>query len=125
MANIAMPNWMQGMRRVPFAEIVPANRAVVGLAYVAGYVALDRISFVEPYASFGITPWNPNTGLSFVLVLFFDIWMVPLLFVAPFMADLINRQINLPWAVEFISVALIGGGYSDCVGILEKLAYPL
>jgi hypothetical protein len=94
--NIAMPNRMQGMRRVPFAEIVPANRAVVGLAYVAGYVALDRISFVEPYASFGITPWNPNTGLSFVLVLFFDIWMVPLLFVAPFMADLINRQINLP-----------------------------
>ena len=118
--NIAMPNRMQGMRRVPFAEIVPANRAVVGLAYVAGYVALDRISFVEPYASFGITPWNPNTGLSFVLVLFFDIWMVPLLFVAPFMADLINRQINLPWAVEFITVALIGGGYSAALAFLKS-----
>ncbi len=108
------------MRRVPFAEIVPANRAVVGLAYVAGYVALDRISFVEPYASFGITPWNPNTGLSFVLVLFFDIWMVPLLFVAPFMADLINRQIDLPWAVEFITVALIGGGYSAALAFLKS-----
>ena len=120
MANIAMPNWMQGMRRAPFAEIVSANRAVVGLAYVAGYVALDRISFIEPYASFGITPWNPNTGLSFVLVLFFDIWMVPLLFVAPFMADLINRQINLPWAVEFISVALIGGGYSTALAFLKS-----
>ena len=118
--NIAMPNRMQGMRRVPFAEIVPANRAVVGLAYVAGYVALDRISFVEPYASFGITPWNPNTGLSFVLVLFFDIWMVPLLFVAPFMADLINRQINLPWAVELITVALIGGGYSAALAFLKS-----
>jgi two-component system sensor kinase FixL len=118
--NIAMPNRMQGMRRVPFAEIVPANRAVVGLAYVAGYVALDRISFVEPYASFGITPWNPNTGLSFVLVLFFDIWMAPLLFVAPFMADLINRQINLPWAVEFITVALIGGGYSAALAFLKS-----
>ena len=46
------------MCRVRTAEIVPANRAVVGLAYVAGYVALDRISFVEPYASFGITPWK-------------------------------------------------------------------
>src|SRR5262249_49906291 len=88
-----------GMRRVPFEEIVPAKRAVVALAYVAGYVALDRISFIEPYAFFGITPWNPNTGLSIVLVLFFDIWMVPLLFVAPFMADLVNRQVNLPWAV--------------------------
>jgi two-component system sensor kinase FixL len=118
--NIAMPIRMQRMRRVPFAEIVPANRAVVGLAYVAGYVALDRISFVEPYASFGITPWNPNTGLSFVLVLFFDIWMAPLLFVAPFMADLINRQINLPWAVEFITVALIGGGYSAALAFLKS-----
>jgi integral membrane sensor domain MASE1 len=119
MANIVVPNWMQGMRRPPFAEVVSANRAV-GLAYVAGYVALDRISFIEPYASFGITPWNPNTGLSLVLVLFFDIWMVPLLFVAPFMADLINRQINLPWAVEFISVALIGGGYSTALAFLKS-----
>jgi hypothetical protein len=108
------------MRRVPFEEIVPAKRAIVGLAYVAGYVALDRISFIEPYAFFGITPWNPNTGLSIVLVLFFDIWMVPLLFVAPFMADLINRQINLPWVVEFISVALIGGGYSTALAFLKS-----
>jgi two-component system, LuxR family, sensor kinase FixL len=108
------------MRRVPFAEIVPANRAVVGLAYVAGYVALDRISFVEPYASFGITPWNPNTGLSFVLVLLFDVWIVPLLFVAPFLADLVNRHINLPWTVEFITVALIGGGYSAALAFLKS-----
>jgi len=108
-----------GMRRVPF-EVVPAKRAIVALAYVAGYVALDRISFIEPYAFFGITPWNPNTGLSIVLVLFFDIWMVPLLFVAPFMADLVNRQVNLPWAVEFISVALIGGGYSTALAFLKS-----
>jgi two-component system sensor kinase FixL len=120
MANIAMPKWNQGMRRVPFAEIVPANRAAVGLAYVAGYVALDRISFIEPYAYFGITPWNPNTGLSFVLVLIFGLRTIPFLFVAPFMADLINRQINLPWAVEFISVALIAGGYSTALAFLKS-----
>ena len=56
MANIAMPKWKQGTRGAPFAEIVPANKAVVGFAYVAGYVALDRISFIEPYSYFGITP---------------------------------------------------------------------
>jgi signal transduction histidine kinase len=120
MSNIAMPNWIQGMRRLPLEEIVPAKRAIVALAYVAGYVALDHISFIDPYAFFGITPWNPNTGLSIVLVLFFDIGMVPFLFVAPFMADLINRQINLPWAVEFISVALIGGGYSAALAFLKS-----
>jgi len=110
------------MRGAPFAKIAPANKVFVGLAYLAGYVALDRISFIGPYASFGITPWNPNTGLSLVLVLFFDIWMVPLLFAAPFMADLINRQINLPWAVEFITVALIGGGYSAALASLKSSA---
>jgi integral membrane sensor domain MASE1 len=36
------------------------------------------------------------------------------------MADLINRQINLPWAVEFISVALIGGGYSTALAFLKS-----
>ena len=111
---------MQGMRGAPFAGTFLTNKAVVGLAYVAGYVALDRISFIEPYASFGITPWNPNTGLSFVLVLFFDLWVVPLLFVGPFMADLINRQIDLPWAVELITVALVGGGYSAALAFLRS-----
>jgi two-component system, LuxR family, sensor kinase FixL len=115
-----MLKWTKAMRVAPLAEVVRANKAVVGSAYVAGYVVLDRISFIEPYASFGITPWNPNTGLSFVLVLFFDVWMVPFLFVGPFMADLINRQINLPWAVEFISVALIGGVYSAALAFLKN-----
>ena len=71
--------------------IVDAHKAIVGLAYLAGYVALDRVSFIEPYAPFGITPWNPNTGLSFVLILVFGQRMIPLLFVAPFLADLVNR----------------------------------
>jgi hypothetical protein len=99
MANIATPQLDSGNAQSAFRgdrSRQEGYRRFVGLAYVAGYVALDRISFIEPYAFFGITPWNPNTGLSIVLVLFFDIWMVPLLFVAPFMADLINRQINLP-----------------------------
>jgi len=64
----AMFKWTRAMRGASLAEIIKANKAIVGLTYVAGYVALDRISFIEPYASFGITPWNPNTGLSLVLV---------------------------------------------------------
>ena len=42
------------------------------------------------------------------------------LFVGPFMADLINRHINLPWAVELITVALIGGGYSTALAFLKS-----
>jgi two-component system sensor kinase FixL len=120
MVHIAMPKWTQAMRGTHLPEIVLGNKVVIGLAYVAGYVLLDRISFIEPYASFGITPWNPNTGLSFALVLIFGLRMIPLLFVSAFMADLMNRQIGVPWAVEAIWVALIGGGYSTALAYLKR-----
>ena len=44
---------------------------VVGICYLASYVLLDWISYIEPYASANITPWDPCTGLSFALVLLF------------------------------------------------------
>jgi hypothetical protein len=61
-ANIAMFKLAQMMRlrAAVLPGIVNAHKAIVGLAYLAAYVALDRVSFIEPYAPFGITPWNPD-----------------------------------------------------------------
>jgi two-component system sensor kinase FixL len=42
------------------------------------------------------------------------------LFLAPFLADLINRQIVLPWTVEILTVALIGGGYAVALTLLKR-----
>src|SRR5215831_12705371 len=81
---------------------------VPGLCYLVGYVALDWISFIEPYAPFGITPWNPGTGLSFVLVLVFGLRMIPFLFVSPLLSDLVHQPLPMPWTVELASAALIG-----------------
>jgi two-component system, LuxR family, sensor kinase FixL len=47
------------------------------LFYVAAYVTLDWVSFIEPYAHFDITPWNPHTGLSFIVILVFGQRMIP------------------------------------------------
>jgi two-component system, LuxR family, sensor kinase FixL len=117
-----MLKWAQAMRSraAAFSGIVDAHKVAVGLAYLAGYVALDRVSFIEPYAPFGITPWNPNTGLSFVLILVFGLRMIPFLFISPFLADLVNGHFLLPWTVEILSVALIGGGYSAALVFLER-----
>ena len=41
----------------------------ISVAYLAGYVFLDWVSFVFPLAPYGVTPWNPPTGLSLALVL--------------------------------------------------------
>ena len=122
MSNIVLFKWAQAMRlrAAAFPGIVHAHWAIVGVVYLAGYVALDRVSFIEPYASFGITPWNPNTGLSFVLVLVFGQRMIPFLFIGSFLADLVNGTVIRPWSVEILSVAAIGGGYSAALVFLQR-----
>jgi signal transduction histidine kinase len=92
--------------------ILSRHRAVVGLIYVAGYVLLDWISLIEPYAPFGISPWNPGTGLSFALVLLFGRRMAPFLLVGVLASDLVHRPLPLPWTIELASALLIGGGYA-------------
>jgi signal transduction histidine kinase len=93
-------------------RIFSLSPVLVGCAYLVGYVALDWISFIDPFAPFGITPWNPSPGLSFVLVLLFGQRFLPLLFVAPLLADLLVRQLPFPWPVELLTVSLNGGGYA-------------
>jgi signal transduction histidine kinase len=95
-----------------FPRVFSLPHPVLGVAYVVGYVLLDWISYVQPFATFGITPWNPPTGLSFVLVLLFGQRFLPLLFLAPLLADLLVRQLPLPWSIEIATSAIIGGGYA-------------
>ncbi len=112
-AKIAMREWIRTMRpRAAIPLMVDARQIIAGLVYLIAYVALDRVSFSESYAQLGITPWSPSTGLSFVLILLFGRRLIPLLFVAPFLADMVNRQGVLPWPAEILSVAAIGAGYS-------------
>src|SRR5262245_19344521 len=42
---------------------------LLGGLYISVHLLLDWLSFVHPFGAFGITPWNPSTGLGFVLVL--------------------------------------------------------
>ena len=80
---------------------------IVGLVYLAAYALLEWISFIEPYAHLGITPWNPGTGLSFALLLLFGLRMIPFLLVGPLLADLLNQQFAMPWPIE---IAVVGAG---------------
>src|ERR1700719_3514422 len=73
--------------------------AALGIGYLATYVLLDWISFIEPYGPFAITPWNPNTGLSIAMLLMFGRRTIPFLFLAPPLGDLVVRQFPLPLAV--------------------------
>ncbi|HEX2336226.1 MAG TPA: MASE1 domain-containing protein, partial [Hyphomicrobiaceae bacterium] len=79
---------------------------------------LDWLSYVHPYASFGITPWNPPSGLSFALILLFGAKFVPWLFIAPVWADALVRDLLLPIAAELSASIIIGGGCAAATRLL-------
>src|SRR5205809_958793 len=92
------------LRAMAFPRVFDAHWLIVGLVYLAAYAVLDWISFIEPYAQFGgITPWNPGTGLSFVLLLLFGLRMIPFLLISPLLADFLNQQFAMPWYVEILA----------------------
>jgi signal transduction histidine kinase len=85
---------------------------LIGFAYLAGYVALDWASYVQPFGQFGITPWNPHTGLSFALILLLGRRFLPLLFAAPLLADVVVRHLPAPLPVTLLLCLVVGAGYS-------------
>jgi signal transduction histidine kinase len=103
-----------------FQRVFSLPAPVLVAAYLVGYVALDWLSYIQPFARFGITPWNPPTGLSFVLVLLFGQRFLPWLFVAPFLANVLVRHLPLSWPIELAGDAIIGGGYA--AGLLVLLS---
>ena len=82
-------------------------------------MVLDWLSYVHPFGAFGLTPWNPSTGLGFVLVLLLGRRTLPVLFTALLVSNLINRGMPVPlWAAAAESL-LVGAGYS--LGLLVLL----
>ena len=68
---------------MPITRFLSRSHIEIGLAYLAGYVLLDWVSYIQPIASLGITPWNPPPGLSLALILLFGRAFLPWLFLAP------------------------------------------
>jgi two-component system, LuxR family, sensor kinase FixL len=91
--------------------------ALAGAAYLATYVFLDWISTVEqPFANYS---WSPNSGASIAFALMFGRRMIPFMFVAPLLDDLVDdltmQQVPLPWPFELTSAILIGSVYGAAV----------
>src|SRR5512143_868949 len=103
-----------------FPRVCGAPRIVIGATYLAAYALLDWLSFIEPYPTLSITPWNPGIGLSFVLLLMFGRRMIPFVIVAPLIADIFQRQPSLPWMPEIASSILIGASYSLAALVLLR-----
>jgi signal transduction histidine kinase len=103
---------------VPPGGAVRVSTLATGLVFLVVYVLLDATSLVFPHASFGITPWNPSTGLAWAFILLFGARYLPLLFIAPLLADVFVFGYVLPVWVKLATALLIGTGYSASLLLL-------
>ena len=90
------------------------------------YPLLDWLSYVEPFEGLDITPWNPQVGLSFPLVLLFGRRTIPFLLIAPLVSHLLLNFSPVDLEKKGIAHAtVIGGGYSAAALFLMRPAHAL
>jgi two-component system, LuxR family, sensor kinase FixL len=105
-----------------YRAVLSPTPMIAGLGYLAAYTLFDWISFVEPFDGFDITPWSPETGLSFILVLLFGRRTMPFLLIAPLIAHLVLNLSPISASIKLAQAACIGGGYSAALAFLLRPA---
>jgi signal transduction histidine kinase len=89
--------------------------------FVAAYIALDRVSHVDPLGPLGITPWNPSPGLALFLLLHYGLRYAPWLFAAAFLAQWIPIGSGAAaWPLLACTAAVIAIGYAGIAVLLTR-----
>jgi len=93
------------------------------VVFLCAYVSLDWLSYLQPLASAGITPWNPPPGLSVALLATRGWAYAPAVFAAALASDLLVRGATTTVEHAVASSLWITAGYSGlAVVIRRKLA---
>jgi signal transduction histidine kinase len=83
---------------------------LLGAAYLTVYALLDIISSVhhDPLVNYS---WNPNSGATLAAAIIFGPRMIPFMFFAPLLGDLVAPEFPLPMGSEIAMSALTGAIY--------------
>jgi len=95
--------------------------SAVAVAYIALYVALDWVSFIDPVAAFAITPWNPPPGLSVAFLLRRGFRQAPWLFVAALAAEFLVRGAPAPLPLLIAASLLLAASYTVVSALLARV----
>ena len=108
------------------ARIRPHERreGAVAALYVGLYVLLDWLSYAKPLPPLGITPWNPQAGLTLAFLLFLGPRWFPGTVVAVLLAQFLVHVTDVGRASLFVAALWIGVGYGAlaCVVRRQRLA---
>ena len=105
-----------GLRARPVGlagEVRSAGHALLVLVvFVAGYVALDRLSYLHPVQQFNITPWNPQPALAIALIMTLGQRWLPAVFAAAWLAELVVRGELMSNEASLLAAAVLTLGYA-------------
>jgi len=94
---------------------------LLGTGYVAAYIGLDAVSYLQPLLKLGITPWNPDAGLTLAFLLVRGWRQAPWTAVAALLAELIVRDPRSPLLASFSASIVIAVGYGGLAFTLTRL----
>jgi two-component system, LuxR family, sensor kinase FixL len=92
-------------------------------AYMAIYVALDRMSFFHVLPGTCFTPWNPPPAISLALLLLKGLCFAPLLFVAGVFSDVVAVGCPPGILATIIANVIIAVGYTALAAALRRFAH--
>ncbi len=96
---------------------------LVGLGYLVCYVALDAVSYVQPLLKLGITPWNPDAGLTLAFLLLRGWRQAPWTAAAALAAELFVRDAPAPLFVLLCASLVIAAAYGALAFTLSRRGF--
>jgi signal transduction histidine kinase len=87
-------------------------RPWLAIAFVAGYVALDWLSYIHPMQQFSITPWNPQPALAIALLVLRGQRWLPLVIAAVVASEWLVRGAPGGWPSTLVIGAVLGLAYA-------------
>lgn len=109
------------MTALPGANSKLGRNALLLAAFVAGYLLLDRVSFIHSLQQLNITPWNPQPALAIALLMRRGQRWLPVVFVTIFAAEFVVRGAPYPLPAALLSSSVLSLGYA---AIAQALVGP-
>jgi PAS domain S-box-containing protein len=95
----------------------------LSVGFIALYVTLDRLSFIEAQHGINITPWSPSAGLALALLIIKGPRWFPAVFAAELLSGATLPEVAVPSAPIFISALMVTGGYAGTTVILRRMGF--
>ncbi|MBV8537058.1 MAG: PAS domain S-box protein [Alphaproteobacteria bacterium] len=94
----------------------------LALAYIAAYVLLDRISYIDALRGLDVTPWQPEAGLALAILVTAGLSFTPVAVAAALVSSQIVPDHMVPLVPAFLGAMCIGGSYAAAAAVLRHVA---